>query len=331
MKKICLAICLFLSLNLFAQTDSLPVTKAAIDTLALLDSMADDFAMLKNLMAEEKASYFNINASLGNQMFSKNNFSLNSQQATENTLSFKPGAGYYHKSGLSISGLGYLNLNNPKVGFYQASITPAYDYSGKGKLAAGISYTRYFTQSKDTLPDFATPYDNEFYGYVFLAEGAIQPGITFGYATGKYTNIFRGKIAGPLGGGIIFVVDSQKTKQSDFSVSASVQHDFEWYDIFKNDDGLSFTPTLMLNTGSSTTTVLAHSNRLVNNVIAKRPNNRFRQQNTGFQVYSLGLSLNLMYEIGKLYLQPQAYLDYYLQESAQRFTSLFSLTAGINL
>lgn len=330
MKKICLATCIFISINSYGQSDSIPFSKVSIDTTALLDSMALDLALFKELM-EEKSSYFNINFNVGNQLFSKNNFSLNSQQATQNTVSFKPGAGYYHKSGLSLSGLAYLNLSNSKAGFYQYAVTPAYEYSGEGKVAAGISYTHYFTKAKDTLPDFATPYDDEFYGYAYLTKGAVQPGITVGYATGKYTSIFRGKVLGPFGGGIIFVIDSQKTKQADFSISASLQHDFEWYDVLKKDDGLSFTPTLMLNAGSSKTTVLSHSNRVVNNIIAKRPVNRFRVENAGFQVYSLGLSLNLMYETGKFYVQPEAYFDYYFPESDKKFTSLFSITVGINL
>ncbi|MES2773332.1 MAG: hypothetical protein V4722_04060 [Bacteroidota bacterium] len=329
MKKIFLAISTFISFNGYTQSDSIPLTKIAIDTTALLDSMELDLALLRTLMTEN-TSYFDINVNLGNQVFSRNNFSLNSQQTTENTLSLKPGAGYYHKSGLSLSGMAYLNLSHTAGGFYQYSITPGFAYAGKGKVAAGISYTHYFTMAKDTLPDFATPYDNEFYGYIYLAKGAIQPGIVLGYATGTFTSIFRGKVQGPLGG-LVFVVDSQKTKRSDFSVSGSLQHDFEWYDVLSKKDGLSFTPVLMLNAGSSTTKVLAHSNKLVNNIIARRPNNRFRIQNAGFEIYSVGLSLNVMYEVGKFYLQPQGYFDYYLQDSDKKLTGLFSITAGINL
>jgi hypothetical protein len=328
MKKFCLALFILISLNTFSQSDPVPPNKNIIDTTAMLDSMAMDLAMLKDLLGGNE-SYFNVNMSLGNQLFSKNNYSLNSQQSTENVMSFKPGAGYYHKSGLSVSGLGYLNLSNSKGGFYQYSVTPAYDYNGSGKLAGGISYTHYFTKAKDTIPDFATPYDNEFYGYLFLTKGAIQPGLTLGYATGKFTNVFRGRVQGPQGNQV-FVIDSQKTKQADFSISASVQHDFNWYDVLSANDGLSFTPTLMLNAGSSNTTILSHSNKLVSNIVAKRPNNRFRIVNEGFQFYSLGLSLNLMYEIGKFYVQPEAYFDYYLLESDKKFTSLFSITAGFN-
>ena len=329
MKKTGFTILIFISFNGYGQTDSIKIRKPAIDTLALLDSMASDLILLQQIMDEE-SSYFNFNVSMGNQLFSKNNFSLNSQQTTENISNLKPGLGYFHKSGLNISGLGYLNLSNSNGGFYQYSITPAYDFSGGGKVAAGFSYTHYFTKAKDTLPDFATPYDDEFYGYAYLVKGAIQPGIAVGYATGKYTTIFRGKVRGPMGNPV-FVIDSQRTKLADFPVSGSLQHDFYWSTIFTDEDGLSFTPTLMLNAGSSKTTILSHSNKLVNNIIANRPNNRFRIQNAGFEMYSLGLSLNLMYEVGKFYLQPEAYFDYYLPDSDKKFTSLFSVTAGMNL
>ncbi len=328
MKKLCVVIFVLSSLNTFSQSNPVPPNKRVIDTTAMLDSMAMDLALLKDLLGENE-SYFNVNMNLGNQLFSRNNYSLNSQQSTENVMSFKPGAGYYHKSGLSLSGLGYLNLSNSKGGFYQYSITPAYDYSGGGKLSGGVSYTRYFTKAKDTLPDFATPYDHEFYGYLFLTKGVIQPGLMLGYATGKYTSVFRGRVRGPQGNQV-FVIDSQKTKQADFSVSASVQHDFNWYDVLSANDGLSFTPMLMLNAGSSNTTILSHSNKLVSNFVAKRPDNRFRIVNEGFQFYSLGLSLNLMYEIGKFYVQPETYFDYYFLETDKKFTSLFSITTGLN-
>ncbi|MEO7309544.1 MAG: hypothetical protein ABIX01_04040 [Chitinophagaceae bacterium] len=329
MKKICFVLILACALNAQSQNDS-TISKTLIDTASVFSSMTDDLAALKDLVSET-SSYFNVNASIGNQLFSKNNFSLNSQQSTVNTLSFKPGAGYYHKSGFSLSGLGYLNLSNTKGGFYQYSITPAYDYNGHENLVAGISYTHYFTPAKDTIPGFATPYDHEFYAYTYLSKGIIQPGIAFGYATGKYTGIFRGKVQGPLGGGVVFVVDSQKTKQADLSFSVSVQHDFTWYDVIARNADLSFTPTLMLNTGSSKTTVLSHSNKIVNNIVLKRPNNKFSKENAGFEVYSLGLSLNLLYEIGRFYIQPEAYLDYYLPQSDKKITSLFSVAAGLNL
>jgi len=329
MKRILLLACLFSFLNCFSQNPGTTVSKPVIDTTAVLDSLSKDLDLLKELL-EDKTSYFNVNLSLGNQLFSKNNFSLNSQQSTINAMSFKPGVGYYHKSGLSLSGLAFMNLSNSGDGFYQYSITPSYDYNGEGKVSGGISYTSYFTKAKDTLPDYATPYDHEFYGYAYLNQGLIQPGITLGYATGKYTEIFRGRVVGPLGTQV-FVLDSQKTKQSDFSLSASVQHNFDWYNVISDNDGLSFVPTLMLNAGSSKTTILSHSNKLVSNIVAKKKNNRFSNLNSGFQIYSLGLSLNLMYEIGKFYLQPETYFDYYFLDSDKKFTTLFSVSAGINL
>ncbi|MBC8034920.1 MAG: hypothetical protein H7Y03_12285, partial [Chitinophagaceae bacterium] len=244
MKLFSILLPIIISATGYAQHDSIPVSKATIDTAAVLDSMMADLALLKELM-QEKSSYFNINLNYGNQLFSNNNFSLNSQQTTSNIAGLKPGIGYYHKSGLSISGIAYMNISNRKDGFYQYSITPAYDFALGKKVAGGFSYTHYLTMAKDTIPDFATPYDDEFYGYIFMTSGAIQPGITLGYAMGKYTSVFRGKVQGPFGNPV-YVIDSQRSKQADFSISASVQHDFSWSHIFTKKDDLSFTPTLML-------------------------------------------------------------------------------------
>lgn len=214
---------IFVSYGAAAQNDSGTFSKPRIDTAAVLDSMARDLDMLRSLMNEE-TSYFDINVNIGNQLFSKNNYSLNSQAATANSTGLKPGAGYYHKSGFSLSALAYMNLSASDVGFYQFSFSPAFDKTWE-KIVGGISYTHYLTRAKDMVPDFATPYDDEFYAYFNLTKGLIQPGISVGYATGKYTGVYRGKVLGPLGNPV-FVIDSQKTRQVDFSVSLFAQHKF---------------------------------------------------------------------------------------------------------
>lgn len=329
MKKIILLAIVISSLQVSAQNTGKTDSRPVIDTAAVLDSMAKDIAMLQDLM-EEKSSYVNLNLNIGNELFSSNNVSLNAQQGTTNSLNLKPSIGYYHKSGLSINGLAFMNLNHTDQGFYQYAITPAFDLQSKGYINAGASFTHYFTGSQDTLLDYASPYDNEVYLYANATSGALQPGLTIGYATGKYTSIFRGRVMLPTGGQV-FVVDSQRTKLRDLSITASVQHDFYFPSVFSEDDELSFTPSLLLNAGDSKTTILSHSNRLVANIAAKRPNNRFKVQNEGFQFYSVGLSLTGTYSIGKFYVQPDLYFDYYLQTADKKFTSLYSLSVGVNL
>jgi hypothetical protein len=97
--------------------------------------------------------------------------------------------------------------------------------------------------------------------------------------------------------------------------------------ISKNDE-LDFIPSLMVNFGSDKNTQ-THTNKLFNRPAFSKLK---RVEYTGkFQIQSLAASLDCTYTIGKFYIQPVVYLDYYLLETtAQRFTVIYSFTAGVS-
>lgn len=111
----------------------------------------------------------------------------------------------------------------------------------------------------------------------------------------------------------------------------SVGHDFEWTNLLNDDDGVNFTPTLMLNLGSSKTNITHNTNaiRLLNflNKKGRLP----KMQTSAFAAESIGLNLNLAYSIGKFSFQPQLYLDYYLPPSdLNKLSALFTFTAAFS-
>jgi hypothetical protein len=109
----------------------------------------------------------------------------------------------------------------------------------------------------------------------------------------------------------------------------SVSHHFEWMDIFKKNDGLLFTPSVVLNLGSYNINVTHKTNAplLLNRLIKKERLPKLVTSN--FRAESLGLNLDLHYSIGDFSFSPEVYLDYYLPKSDfDKFTQSYTFSVG---
>jgi hypothetical protein len=131
-----------------------------------------------------------------------------------------------------------------------------------------------------------------------------------------------------------FTYINTKETISDFSVMASVRHDFYWLDVFTFKDHIRFTPQLTFTSGtqkfgfnqsSDTYATLIRNN---NNVLYNTDNVSLDDQ-LQFQPLSLTLYLRGEYSLGKFFVQPQFALDYYFPSSAKHFNTLFSVNAGL--
>ena len=110
----------------------------------------------------------------------------------------------------------------------------------------------------------------------------------------------------------------------------TVSHIFEWEKVLDKTDRFSLVPTLMLNLGSSLTTISHKTNAPpgVINFLNKKGKLPKLQENK-FRVESIGLNLDASYEIGRFSFSPQAYFDYYLRKTdGDKFTSNFSFVIG---
>jgi hypothetical protein len=61
--------------------------------------------------------------------------------------------------------------------------------------------------------------------------------------------------------------------------------------------------------------------------IAQRIRNDF-SSNTTFNLQSLGLNFDATWYIGKYYINPQVYFDYYLLSGSNKFNTLYNLQTG---
>jgi hypothetical protein len=150
-----------------------------------------------------------------------------------------------------------------------------------------------------------------------------------GWAKGTYTDIKQLDT-------VIFgiprrFVDTTKVGLQDFSMTFSAAHHFDYDDLFKKGDGLSIVPTVMLVSGAqnyaadSKTTVFSGT-RLRN--ITRRYASGTTDK-TGLRFQSLAASLSTTYFLDKLSVSAAYFISYYLPETDQPFTHIFSITAGL--
>lgn len=311
----------------YAQTDSL-----SKEDKRLLDSMFNNDEFVKLFLNKNK-SYVDVSAGLGNGIFSIKNNTLNAGQAQTNKIYYTGTAAYFNRTGLGLSLTGFIAAHAGNLHMYQYAISPSYSYSDK-KLAAAISYTR-FIKGADAGFEMS-PFKNDFYASAVYKKTWIQPGIAVGYSFGKektyYDSVFWFYPQPPADPRIIHLKDTITTRLSSFSVSLSATHKWMFWELLSKKDGLQVQPTFMLNAANQKWNI-THSNRLFNNFprLANYLKRRFGDGSgkDDFKLQSLGFATTATYYIGKFYLQPKIYFDYYLPETTEdRLTSLFSVTAG---
>lgn len=307
----------------------------AIDTSLDYDLLMSDLeTFLDSLLAPK--SYFMANLSIGRGFF---NFERKSTLflETEKKLTYLPSFGYYDKSGLGIAATGYLMHDDVNLNFYQFSISPSYDYLQNKKLATGISYTKYF--SKDSLPFYTSPLQNELYAYFTWRKLWVKPSIQLSYGWGtrkeyiereEQINAFRLRPRG-----YTFINSTESI--SDFNITGSLRKDFYWLDVFAYNDYIRFTPQASINFGtqkfgfnqsSTTYAQLIRSTGATANVIYNSEN-VYLDDNIKFQPLSWSLFLKAEYSVGKFFIQPQFILDYYYPATSNNFTTLFNVNLGM--
>lgn len=301
----------------------------------IMDSLLENDEMLKMINNFGKSSsYLRINIGIGNKLYSDRNKAIESLQ-NSNKLIISPSIGYYHKNGLGISFTGFLYNENKKTNFYQYTLSPSYSYT-KGKTAnASLSYTHYFI--KDIYSSNTSPVQNEFYGSLVFKKPWLRPGISAGYSWGSFHEIIKVDTIIRIVNQQLHIkfIDTITTELSSFSLAATLEHSFSFYNIFSKKDGINFTPQLSLITGINTYRVNHKSSTELYNSYTKRLAKRtrhFQSQSDSdkFQAQSIGIDLDLGYFIGIFYVEPELYLDYYLPKTDdKRLTSIFNFNIGI--
>ena len=228
-------------------------------------------------------------------------------------------------------------INDDKnLNLYQFSVTPAFDYLQNHDLATGLSYTRYF--NKDSLPFYTSPLKNEVYAYFTYRKWWVRPMIALSYGWGSRSDyeeredLIQSLRLRPRGYTYINTTESV----SDFSLLASVRHDFYWLDVMTYNDHIRFTPQVSFTSGTQKFGFNQKSNTYGTSIlnstnILYSSENLYLDDQLDFQPLSLSVYMRGEYSIGKFFVQPQFLLDYYFPAPDNNLTTLFSVNIGIVL
>ena len=310
------------------------VVNTPVDTNANFSEIKDDILLselrlLLDSMNKPK-SFFSLNLSLSNKLFSAKNNAFNYQQSSTNTIAFLPTISYYNKSGLGLSLTSYFRNNNQQFSFSQTAISPSFDKINRA-LMYGLSYS-YYVKSSATS---ATPYVNEIYGYIQGRKSWIKPSLSLGWANGHYNDISIIPIK--VNGNPRIITDTSKVRLNDVSVSAGISHSFTLNELISKNDLLSITPQISIIAGKQQFTTT--SNRPFpefndRNVIIERVRKiykvRSESNTTNASVQTLATSLSISYILKSISISTGYYMGYYFKNtSGNRFSHIFNVGLGL--
>jgi hypothetical protein len=277
-------------------------------------------------------SYFLGSLSLSKSFFNFSNKSTELPTATQK-FTYLPTLGYYHKNGLGITATGYIVNDESNLNFYQFSLSPSFDYLKNPAFAMGFSYARYFT--KDSLPFYTSPLQNDIYAYFSYRKWWVRPTISLGYGWGSRSDYNKREREIQLlrlrRTGYTFINSTESV--NDFTLNTSIRHDFYWLDILANNDHFRFTPQIAFTSGTQkfgfnqTTTTYGQIVPTGTNVIYNSEN-IYLDDKLDFQPLSLTFYLRTEYSLKKFFVQPQVILDYYFPADSKNFSTVFSVNAG---
>ncbi|MEO6838087.1 MAG: hypothetical protein ABI261_08795 [Ginsengibacter sp.] len=323
----CSVFVFFISSVAFAQKDS--TDKQILDSLI----KNDEFLKLLNNLGKT-TSYFQVSAGIGNSLLNGNDMAAKTLQSS-NTIVFTPSVGYFHKSGFGVSANGYLLNENQGTKFYQYSVSPYYVYNQSKVINALVAYTHYFI--KDVYNTVSSPIQNDFYGSLSLKKPFLSPGISVGYSSGKSNEIIKIDTVLKIQDQRVRInyIDTVNILLKSISVTASLKHDFNFFNLFSEQDGLRFTPEILLNAGINRYQIKHNSSISDFNSLTKKKLKKVRHILTqidrqSWLIQSVGVDLDLNYVIGKFNFEPDLYLNYYLPKTNDKnFSQIYNFNIGM--
>lgn len=302
-----------------------------IDSSFNYDELLDDMGMFLDSLLKPR-SFFLASVSVGDNYFNYWRRNFAKLESGRKNL-YSPVLGYYHKSGPGLTISGSITDDEKRLNLYQFSISPSFDFIKNSKWIGGLSYVRYFT--KDSLPFYTSPLQNEFNAYFIWRRSRLQPGITVSYGYGsrsdfekreRYIEFLRRRRRGS----VISTINTNETV-ADFSATATIRHSFYWMRVFGKKDYIKLTPQLAFSAGTQkfgfnrTTSIYTVNLRNAANLLYNTGDVNVDNK-LNFQPLSLALYLRPEYVIGKFFVQPQFILDYYFP--SESLSGFFSLNAG---
>lgn len=294
------------------------------------DSLLTELRLLLDSM-DQRGSFFSVNTSVSNRLFSTKNYAFNSQQTNLGVTAFMPSLAYVHRSGLGISATGYVRNIAGSLSFYQTAILPSYDKITK-KLMYGASYTYYIKKQDPNA--LVTPYNHEFYAYVQSRKTWLRPALAMGWARGTYQDI--SSYTDMRFGLPILVRDTSQITLSDLSISTSVSHSFSFRKVFSKKALLTLIPQLSLIGGIQNYSTVTKSSIRVDrprDEQLRRVRRLYRVSSTSsssLSVQTAAFSTSASWYKDAVSISAGYFLGYYFESNAgSRFSHIFNISAGL--
>ena len=314
-----------------AQKDSASIDPL-LDTSIDYDELFTELdAFLDSLLAPR--TYTVINVAAGTNFFdydSKADFTLQ----TKRQLIIAPSLGYYHKSGFGLNVSGSILKEKEGWNAYQFLTSVSYDYLQSMNFVTGIAATHYFT--KDSLNFYTSPLKNELYGYFTYRKLWFKPSLAVSYGWGnrkayeereEYITSLRLRQKG-------YTRINTQESVTDFSVMASIRHDFYWLNVLSKKDFLRLSPQLSFTSGTQSFGFNQTSNTYGSTRVTGK-NELYQSENIQlddvleFQPISLTAAIRSELSVGKFFIQPLFLVNYYFPASEKNISTGFVLNTGI--
>ena len=288
-------------------------------------------AFLDSLIAPRNFILFNVG--IGKNYFnfeSKSSFLLEASKR----FTYTPTLAYFSRSGLGISATTSIVNDGQKLKPFQYYLTGSYDYLKSRKFITGISLTHYFT--KDSLPFYTSPLQNEAYAYFTYRKLWIKPTVAVSYGWGSRTDYTEREDyitsirLRPTG----YTRINTRESVTDFNLTTSVRHDFYFLGVVSKNDYVRITPQISFTSGTQKFGFNQTSNsyavvRSTGSNVLYSSDNLYLDNQMYFQPLSLSGFFKTEYSKGKFFIQPQIMFDYYFPATTGNFSTAFMLNAGV--
>ena len=305
--------------------------KTSADSAAYYDNLLNELDIFLDSMTSSRNMLL-INIGAGYNYL--NYQSTSSQLLTaDKKITYSPSIGFFHKNGLGIDAWAAIIKDGQSFIPYQYILTGSYDYLKSDVFTSGISFSHFFT--KDSLPFYTSPLQNETSVSIAYKESWVKPSLTATYGWGSFTSFNKRKEhirkLRLRKNGVTRIETTEKV--SDFSLAASLRHDFYWLNIINKKGILRLTPRITFTSGTQKFGFNQTSNsygatRLTSNSVMYNSENVNLDDELRFQPLSVTAFIRPELTFGKFFIQSQLSFDYYFPAETKNFTTNLNMNLG---
>ena len=308
-------------------------SKSLVDSTAYYNDLFNELDGFLDSMTTPKNMWL-ISIGAGNSFLNYQSPSSQLLQVDKKII-YSPSIGFFHKNGLGINLSSAVVKDGSDFIPFQYEVTGSYDYLKSNRFSTGASLSHFFT--KDSLSFYTSPLQNEISVYFSYKKSWAKLSLTATYGWGSYKsyeerieNIKKLRKRKNENG-----YTSIETTESvnDFSLAASIRHDFYWLNVIDTKGILRLTPRITFTSGTQKFGFNQTSNSVITTK-GKGNNVRYTSENVNlddelyFQPSSLTAFIKPELTFGHFFVQSQFAFDYYFPAKSKNFTTNYSMNIG---